>query len=143
MADIANELKTYLRTVSNVTDIVGTSDSCRIYLEEARQGADLPFVIITTFEAASYEDLTGAVGVAQNRVQVDCYANTSAQAFSLAEAIRLAPLQGRRGAVGSAYVYDVSSNGGYDRGRDRPARDSEITCYVCSRDYVITHSEDN
>jgi hypothetical protein len=141
MADIANALKTYLKTITAVTDEIGTGDNARIYLDEARQGAALPYVVITTFAAGSKEDLQGAVGVAQNRVQVDCYADSSAKAFMVADAIRLAPLQGRRGTIGGVYAYDVSSDGGYDRGSDHPSTGSEQTRYICSRDYVITFVE--
>jgi hypothetical protein len=41
MADIAEELKTYLKSISAVTDLVGSGTAARIYTHRAKQGVTL------------------------------------------------------------------------------------------------------
>lgn len=141
MADIYTTLESYLKTITAVTDLVGTGDNARIYLEEAKPDAQLPYVVMEVFDAGSAEDLQGPVGMATNRVQIDAYGEAASDSFTLAEAIRLAPLQGFSGTMAGAFIDDVSSSGGYSQGADRPSKGSNTKRYWTSRDYLFNHKE--
>jgi hypothetical protein len=141
MADIAEELKTYLKSISAVTDLVGAGTAARIYTHRAKQGVTLPYIVFQVYEGQSYEHLTGITGVAMNRVEVNCYAATSSAAYTLAEAVRLAPLQMFRGMMNSTFVHNVTSDGGYERDFDPPDRGGNQRRYFVSRDYLITYEE--
>lgn len=142
MADLADELVTYLKTISAITTLVGSGTAARIYKDsEAKQGVSLPYIVFEVFEGASQEDLGGISGMATNRIQLDCYAATSGGAYTLAEAVRLAPLQMYRGQMNTTNVSNVTSNGGYERGIDRPTRGGNQRRYWISRDYIFTYSE--
>jgi len=141
MPDILSDLRTYLKTKSAITSLVGTGDAARIYFHDAKEGATLPFIILEIFEGESNEHLTGISGICSNRVQVDCYGVTAAAAYTLAEAVRLAPLQMYRGNMDTSKVCNVTSNVSYRRGFDPPVTGSAQKRYWVSRDYVITYTE--
>lgn len=141
MPDILSDLRTYLKTKSAITNLVGTGDAARIYFHDAKEGATLPFIILEIFEGESNEHLTGISGICSNRVQVDCYGVTAAAAYTLAEAVRLAPLQMYRGNMDTSKVNNVTSNVSYRRGFDPPVTGSAQKRYWVSRDYVITYTE--
>ena len=109
MPDILDNLRTYLKTKTAITDLVGTTTAARIYIHEAKQDAALPFIVLHGFEGISEEWLSGIVGNCTTRVQVDCYASTRPGAYALAEAVRLAPLQMFRGAIWSCTALTVDS----------------------------------
>lgn len=141
MPDILSDLRTYLKTKSAITSLVGTGDAARIYFHDAKEGATLPLIILEIFEGESNEHLTGISGICSNRVQVDCYGVTAAAAYTLAEAVRLAPLQMYRGNMDTSKVNNVTSNVSYRRGFDPPVTGSAQKRYWVSRDYVITYTE--
>lgn len=141
MPDILSDLRTYLKSKTAVTNLVGTGDAARIYFHDAKEGATLPFIILEIFEGESNEHLTGISGICSNRVQVDCYGVTGAAAYNLAEAVRLAPLQMYRGNMDTSKVNNVTSNVSYRRGFDPPVTGSAQKRYWVSRDYVITYTE--
>lgn len=141
MPDILSDLRTYLKTKSAITNLVGTGDAARIYFHDAKEGATLPFIILEIFEGESNEHLTGISGICSNRVQIDCYGVTAAAAYTLAETVRLAPLQMYRGNMDTSKVNNVTSNVSYRRGFDPPVTGSAQKRYWVSRDYVITYTE--
>ena len=142
MPDILTDLRTYLKTKSAITSLVGTGDAARIYLHDAKEGAVLPFIILEIFEGESNEHLAGITGIASNRVQIDCYGVTATAAYNLAEAVRLAPLQMFRGTMASSSkVLNVTSNVSYRRGWDPPVAGSAQKRYWVSRDYIIMYTE--
>lgn len=141
MPSIASELVTYLKTKSAVTSLLGTGADCRLYLDEAKQGVSLPYATIVVYEGKSHETLAAITGMAENRVEVNCFSATSEGAWALAEAIRLAPLQMYRGTMGSTHVAGVTSQGGYSRERIPPVPGGNAGRFVCSRDYFFTYHE--
>ena len=141
MIDIVEDLKTYLKTITAVTDLVAAGTAARIYTHESKQGVALPYVILEVFEGSSEEHLNDISGIASNRIQVDAYGATSSAALTLAEAIRLAPLQMYRGLFGTTFITDVTSNGGYRRGRDQPTTGGNQRRYWVSRDYIFRYHE--
>lgn len=141
MPSVGANLITYLKTKSAVTSKVGTGDNARIFLEFARQGVALPYVVIQTFEGTSAEHLGGISGVAMNRVQIDAYAATESAAYELAEAIRLAPLQMYRGTFGSAWANGIRSDGSYETGYSVASQGANDQKFWFSRDYFVHYQE--
>ena len=142
MADISTALITYLKTISNVTDLIGAGTAARIYHDEIPPKAAEPFVRIEWFGGDSEEALADIVGVAFADVQIDAYATTTAGAYDLAEKIRLAPLQKYTGGTwGSVTVESVTSEENYRRGKDSPEGGDHDPRYWCSRDYRIEYNE--
>ena len=141
MPDILESTRTYLKTKSAITSIVGASDASKIFFHDAKLGADPPFIILEIYQGESRENLSTISGVATNRIQIDCYGATASSAYALAEAVRLAPLQMFRGTVGSCTVLNVTSDQSYVRGYDPPSSGSSQKRYWISRDYLITYQE--
>lgn len=141
MADICTELITYLKTITAVTDLVGTSTAARIYFGDAKQGVDLPYIVIRVFDGSSYECLGGISGLASNRIEVNCYGATSASAWALAEAVRLAPLQKYRGTMGSTYIHEVASPQGYAKDFEPPTNGDNRKRFNVVRDYFVHYAE--
>jgi hypothetical protein len=75
-----------LRDDATVIGIAGD----RIYLEEAEQEDELPYVIIELSDNEPFPTKSGAGGTDHNTVRVFSYANTYKQAKDLANACRLA-----------------------------------------------------
>jgi hypothetical protein len=140
MPDICDELRTWMKTKTAITDIVGTSTAAKIYQHDAKQGVAPPYIVLHVFEGSSSETLSAIAGVAMNRVQVDCYGLTNSAAYALAEAVRV-NLQMYRGTMGSTAVLNVTSNGGYERLFDPPSTGANQKRYIYSRDYLITYRE--
>lgn len=140
MSDIAADLITYLKSKTGVTDLVGSGTAARIYVEDPKQGASLPYIVIEVFAGKTEQHLGGISGLATNRVQVDAYDSTQAKAYTLAEAIRLAPLAGYRGDLDATLTREVGQ-GSYEYGRDRPTRGGNQRRHWVSRDYIFTHDE--
>lgn len=141
MADIKAELKTYLKTVSGVTDLVGAGSNARIFVSRPRQGTTKPFIIIASTGARSHEHLGGITGMATTAVHVwACGANPAA-ADALAEEIRLAPLQGFRGFLNNTKA-TVSAQTHRDDGYETPDDGSDSALYYWTRRvFLITHTE--
>jgi len=141
MADIKDELKTYLKTKSAITDLVGSGSAARIYFERPRQGATRPFVIIAISGGNSNEDLGGISGLATSAVNVWSCDSTMSGADALAEQIRLAPLQSFRGDIGCTKA-TVSAQSHRDDGYEKSSDGSDSPHYYWTRRvYQITHTE--
>lgn len=141
MADLETELKVYLKSKASITALVGIGDAARIYLGFPKQGAALPFIVFDVFGGPSAEHLGGISGMAENRVQIDCYGLTSAAAKAVADVVRYAPLQGHRGAIGALTATGVTSPGGYRHGFDDPSAGANQARFWHSRDYFISYNE--
>ncbi len=139
--DIATNLKTYLKSISAVTSLVGSGDAARIYIHDAKEGVQLPFVIIAVLTGSSEVHLAGASGIATNRVSVISYGATHAAAYALDKTIRLAPLLGYRGTMGTGFVHAVDDDQGYECGYDPPVTGSAQKRYWVMRDYLFVHKE--
>ncbi len=85
-------------------------------------------------------DLLGISGLAHTRMQIDCEAATRGGANNLAEKVRLAPLQGLRGAMENIFVNSVTLDGRRDF-EYQPEDSSEDYTYVRSQDFIIAHEE--
>ena len=141
MADIVDELKTYLKTKVGVTNLVGAGVNARIFRDKPRQGTAKPFIIIAKTTGDSNEHLNGITGLASAAVHVWACDSTPSGASTLDEAIRLAPVQCYRGTMGTTRVGSVTcddSNSGLEKSNDK---DETPAWYWASRVYRITHDE--
>lgn len=144
MADIADVLKTYLKTVGAITAIVGAGNDSRIMLHRAKKKWVLPWIVFHVLDDNSAEDLSGPSGVITSLVQIDSYGSSETQAYSLCEAVRTALMVtngASRYSMGSTYIRGVTSPGGYERDFERIKPDSDDIRWICSRDYRISYSE--
>lgn len=138
---IADTLKTRLKAVSDVTDLIGEDTAARVFTQYQPQGSALPHVVIETFSGNSYEHLSGITGVAENRVQITCYGETETAAASLADLVRRS-LQGYRGTVGSQFINGITSPDGFESGDDRPSANGGNTYrFWVRRDYEVAYQE--
>jgi hypothetical protein len=145
--DIGQALIGYLKTKAVVTDLIGSGVAARIYENIAKQTVPSPFIIFRVFQLLSEEHLGGISGLAANRIELNCYAATSGEAFALAEAVRYSPLQMFRGPMmdqsgtTNAWVTAVTSDGGYERDFDPPTQGGNQKRYWVQRDYSIYYYE--
>lgn len=104
---IGDDLLTYLKTQSTITDIVGSGSAARIRPLRLMQSDSLPAIRYVFPFGDSVEHLGGGSGLGKPHLQVDCYAASYGAANALAEAVRLV-LQAFRGTMGSTFVNGVS-----------------------------------
>jgi hypothetical protein len=67
-------------------DIAGLADT-RVYPGSRPQGSALPAVVFNRIDGAPLYGDEGELGVAQSRIQIDCWADTYAGAKGLARAV--------------------------------------------------------
>ena len=139
--EIGDEIAEYLKSKPAITDMIGVGRKARIYEDSAKQGVDLPYIVFQVFQGTSQEHLNGIAGLASNRIQIDAYGSSRAEASVLAEKIRLAPLQMFRGRLENTFVSNVTSDASYDRGSDPPSKGSDRRRFWQSRDYIVTYRE--
>ena len=135
MTDLGVDVRTYLLTKSDVTDIVST----RVRPDALTQEEALPAVAYQETDTTHEQHLTAAAGILHARLHLDCYADTRRGANSLAETIRT-QLHGYRGSAGSATILAcelVNRTKGYDP----PPDGSDDGRYVTSLAFRITAEE--
>lgn len=142
MADILSECRTYLKTKSAVTALVGAASAARIFFDLARQGATLPFAVLAKGSGGqSYETLSAIAGLTQTVLHVYCYGSTRTQAHSLSEAVRIA-IQRHRGLMNTTEVSEVHAISGEESMVDQSQEKSDIHRWIAHRVYSIHHAED-
>ena len=141
MADFMSEFRTYLKTVSAVTTLVGAASAGRIWFDLARQGAVLPYIVVAKGGGGqSYESLSAIAGLGQTILHVYCYGSTREQAHSVSEAVRIA-IQRYRGLMGLTYVSEVHAISGEESMVDPSQEKSDIHRWIAHRIYSIHHAE--
>jgi len=142
MADFSDEFKTYLKTISAITDDVGSGTAARIYPDRLREGATMPAIVyVEAGGGESFEFLGGISGLAETVMHVYTYGSTRTQANDLAEVVRLAPLQGFGGTMGATAVTSVSASSHRDTGFDPPRHKTDKPKYWTRRIYNLHHAE--
>jgi hypothetical protein len=101
------DLIAYLLASATITALTGT----RITPAAASQGAALPYVTVEAITRGPLYADDGAVGLTQDRVQIDCWATTFSGARALADAV-IARLSAVRDVVQGAttFVYMLIDN---------------------------------
>lgn len=136
---IGDGLLTYLKTVSAITDIVGTGDNARIRPGRLSRSDSFPAIRYAFVSGDSVAHLTGGSGIAQPLLQVDCYATTYSGANALAEQVRLA-LQSYRGLMGTDFVNGVTLVNRRELYED-PIDASDVGKHRVLIEFSVTHVE--
>lgn len=107
---IEYDIATRLLAVSGVTDIVGTGTEARVHIMHLPQRARFPAITIQVISGAPEYDMEGQAGVADVRLQIDCWAHREQptqdaydQARTLGEAVRAA-LTAFKGTAGASTI---------------------------------------
>lgn len=77
------DLMAYLRTSATISALAGS----RITPAAASQGTVLPYITVEAITRGPLYADDGAVGLTQDRVQIDCWATTYAAARALGDAV--------------------------------------------------------
>lgn len=97
-------LRTYLLSQSKVTQLVGD----RIYATVIPQNATYPCVSVSTVSEATVKQMSGySSGLADARIQLDCWAENEDAAFQVADLIRNY-LDGYSGTVANIQLDSVT-----------------------------------
>lgn len=100
---IEEAIVTILRGNSQVSALVAS----RVYLMEATQSGEFPFLVVTTVGAQRELLHDGPMGIANKLIQVSCISNKVSSAKTLAEKVRKA-LHDFRGSVGDEFIFYAS-----------------------------------
>lgn len=141
MADFSDEFKTRLKSVSDVTALVGTGTSARVYSDVRREGCDYPCIVYYESGGTSVEHLGGCSGLVRCVMHVLTYGLTRASANNLAEVIRTKAMNPTfKGNFGATYVTQLSASRHRNYGFE-PSTDGGYR-YWTERVYDIWHAED-
>ncbi len=133
--DIGNNIRTYLLTISAITDVVST----RIYSDVLPQKASMEAIVYRLINGSTFHHLTGVSEFGDVLLQIDCYGATRGEADALGEIVRK-NLAGYSGAAGDDTVNNVIAES--RRYRYEPPKDGKGTGrFLYSRDYRIFFSE--
>lgn len=103
------------------------------------QGETLPAIVYHEISADSDQTLDGRTGIANTRIQFDCYGKTAIEAQQLRLAVELA-LQGYRGPAGDEQILSVTI--GSRRSDVQPRNDgTDEVDHIRQVDFLITHRE--
>lgn len=130
MPSLEDAILTRLTTYSEVTAIAGT----RAYLNVLPQGVVYPAIRLQRISTPRLRGLSGPLGRARPRMQVDCWARVPSQVIALSQAIRGA-LDGFRGM--SAGV-PIDSSGAED---EDGGYDDEVQAHRARIDFILSHVE--
>lgn len=97
---------TWVKTISAITDILGTGDDIKFYKDKAPKGTSFPYVTFSFQNEETNHYLGGASGVAFPVLVIDVWVAEGDDATALSEAIRIA-LDGFSGSMGSVDVRRV------------------------------------
>lgn len=135
------DLIDYLKTIASVTAFVGTGTAARIYWEEARQNAALPYLVLTSGDGESHRHVAGLAGVRKSTVHCYCHADLPSASESLAEAVRLAFGETRqRMTIGDTFVNWAIADV-IDSGTDPQQAGSDVRRYWRRVLIELQHSE--
>lgn len=120
----------YLRLVLTNAPGVSSLVASRVYSETLPQSPDLPVVVFGQTSLLTDRALDGPTGLQRYGVQVDCWAQTRAEATALGVAVRSA-LDGHSGAAGGLLAQDVSLLA------ERWDYEPEVDLYRTAQDYEV------
>lgn len=137
MADIASAVRTYLLTKSAITDLVST----RIYPDDLPQGATLPAIVYNKI-STNHEHVVaggwGLAGMANCRLEMECFSSTRSQANSLADLIKNNTIGQLRGVYGGVNVFDATMGAGQRTFVDQPTDGSDERRYCSVIELMIS-----
>ena len=136
---ISADLLTYLKTVSAVTNIVGSGSAARIYPDAIKEGAARPCVVFQRSTSGEMSGIGGGLGLYRTQFEIYSFAATRAAADELDEII-YDNLQGGNRTLGSTIATEVYV-GESDRssGADSPVHGTDQYDYYALTRYTIWH----
>lgn len=137
MADLAVAIRTYLLTVSDITDLVST----RIYTDVLPQNTTLPAITYEKISTRHDHELSNFAGLAHTRIQFSCFAATRLIANQVAEAIRASGLITQKGTLSSVDIRGVRVDDGQRNYVDSPTDGSDDFRYVTTIDFIFDYTE--
>jgi hypothetical protein len=99
MSAVCSGIRTYLLTITGVTNLVGT----RIRPDALIENETWPAIVLTETSTEHIHTLNRSAGFAESDIDVACFSDTRLEAESVAEAVRDA-MQGYIGAAGSETI---------------------------------------
>lgn len=138
IADIRSALRAYLLADGSISALVGT----RVYPMKMPQGVTSDSIVYQRVSNTGFHHMTGAVGLARPRLQIDCWSQSADRANALANLVK-ERIDGFRGDLD----YDASTPPNtlqvrgifFDTERDLYDEDSEL--YGVGRDYFVWVAE--
>ena len=139
--DIAESLKTYLKTVTAITDLIGSGDNARIFFDQGRQGSPLPLIrLLENSGEGALEGLAlASLSLGQSVFRVVASADGRIASNDLAEVIRVK--LNRQGGVnfGDTFINEVSILAGRETRVTQPAAKGGDLVYEAAITYRIWH----
>lgn len=147
MAWIGDELKTFLKTKSGITAIVGAATAAKIF--EISKEAGIPqrigkrtrFITYQLFGGSSTGWLGGELGFASNRVELRAYGNTHADCASLMDLVRFAlqPNTGLKATWNTTTISSVSVETTPESGVLPSQRGGDFLRFYLAQDFTINY----
>lgn len=132
--NIGKEIVAYVKTVSGITDLIGTGSDCRIYARQLPQEADnFPAITYTRISRKRMYSQSGDSLLTTVRVQLSCWAETYTAVDGLAAAV-ITAFSGFSGTMGAATVKSSFIENDFDL----PEPDTGI--YQVPVDIMITYN---
>ncbi len=135
MASIRSDVRTYLQTLSSVTDLTGA----RVYPMGAPNSATFPFVTVTRVSSNHYHHTTDATGLVRDRIQLNAFASTAISLNNVCEALRNA-MDTYRGTMGTSTVRNCTLEDESDDSTP-PTDGSDELVYSTRQDYFLWRTE--
>lgn len=142
IADVRVGLRALVLGESAITAIIGSGAASRMYPVVLKQGVKDPSIVYQRISGVGDHHMQGASGLAQSRIQIDCWAASIDTATTLANLVK-ERIDGFRGSV----QWDENSPGnaiefqGIFFDSEREGWDNEAGLYRVSRDYAVFHEE--
>lgn len=135
MSAVCSGLRTYLLTITGVTDLVST----RIRPDALTQNETFPAVVLSETRSDHIHTISASAGFVESLIEFACFSATRLEAESVGEAVRQA-LQGYTGTAGSETIKSCILES-RDSGYLVPADGSDEGLYVTALDFRIVFSE--
>jgi len=132
-------LYSYISNTASITNLIGSGTSCRLYPGGAEQDETRPYIVYYIISDLEYHILTGAEGMSQARVQLECWADTYLAAHQMADTVRKA-LDGYQGYWETTIIKKCFLDNQTDSVYDDPEK-HEDRIYGVLCDYSIMYDK--
>lgn len=130
-------LQTLLLANTNVTDLVGTEG---VFVTAAKQGTDMPYVILDLIDDRKYKAFDGFVGALHCEIDIYCYDTTPQDAKALAKVID-DYLDDFSGSTGGSETIKESNQVGRYNTYSEPQSGGEISEWVTILNFEFQYTE--
>ena len=135
------DLVAFWAGVTEITDIVGAGDNCKIWPDEARQDLDPPYIVYEGGNGGeSHQHLAGYTGLRESIVHAFCYGSKRSIADNLAEVVKAHTQVLQEQTIGGTWIDHVRSSPIF-RGYDKATDQSTNRRYWSRVVFNIVHSE--